>query len=190
MPATIMDMGDPKTPLPEFLVVDSSLLLELLAGSATTPRQRAAALFLNRVSQEATKGALLLLVPLLVMEECLYKIIQWKYEALFGLGFANWHQAGYKKNPQLIQGFGPELQTFRQSILNLPATITGPEELILTPIFTQTLEQHMLSNIQRYNLLPKDAYIISEAERLGVNYLATTDRDWDRADGFVVFRPK
>jgi predicted nucleic acid-binding protein len=43
--------------------------------------------------------------------------------------------------------------------------------------------------MDRFSVLPKDASILSEAERLGVYTAATLDSDWTRADGFTVFAP-
>jgi len=51
------------------------------------------------------------------------------------------------------------------------------------------LQDEMLNNIRRFEILPKDAYIVAEAQRLGVTALATLDTDWDRLDGFTVYRP-
>ena len=38
-------------------------------------------------------------------------------------------------------------------------------------------------------LLPQDALILAEAERLGVYAVATLDRDWQRANAFDVYTP-
>ena len=189
MPAVLRDIGNPNVPLPEFLVVDTSLLLQLRPGSRPSRLQLAATDFLKRLAGEAVKGNILILVPLLVLEECYFKIIQWRYEAVSGAGFHNWHDLGYKQNPGLLRTIFPDLQTFRTAVLNLPAAITGPDDLILPHIADLPLEQQMLTNIRRFGVLPKDAYIIAEAERLGVTDLATADKDWDRADGFTVYRP-
>lgn len=190
MPATIRDMGNANVPLPEFLVTDTSLLLGLSAQSASSVRQRVAAGFLRRAAQAAQSGDLLILVPLLVMEECYFKLLQALYEAQFGRGATNWHDIGYKQNPQLISGFVPILERFRTAVLDLPAVITGPDDLIETAQTAMvSLERLMLDNIRDRALLPKDAYILAEAARLGVNALATLDSDWDRADGFTIYRP-
>ena len=173
--------------------MDTSLLLGLSPRVAATHRGQIAQIanaFLKRVTQAARANNLLLLVPLLVMEECYFKLIQIQYEARFGVGRPQWHDIGYKQNPQLIGTFMPMLEQFRTDVLSMPAVITGPDDLIETsappPI---TLERLMLNNCRDHSLLPKDAYILAEASRLGIDSLATMDSDWDRADGFTVYRP-
>jgi hypothetical protein len=190
MPATIRDMGDANLPLPDFLVADTSLLLGLSPRVAAPRRQQIARSFLKRASQAALLGDLLLMVPLLVMEECYFKLMQSFYEERFGPGAANWHDKGYKQNPQLIGACMPILENFRTTILDLPAVITGPDDLIETPDPPPiALERLMLNIVRDHSLLPKDSYILAEASRLGITGLATMDFDWDRADGFIVYRP-
>jgi len=41
--------------------------------------------------------------------------------------------------------------------------------------------------ITTYHLLPQDALILAQAERLGVYAVATLDRDWRRASAFDVY---
>jgi len=67
----------------------------------------------------------------------------------------------------------------------LPVTIVTSEDLALTQP-GDTLEERMRHFISAYNLLPKDAYILAVAERLGVNDVATLDSDWQRATQFTV----
>src|SRR3972149_12110435 len=108
MPARIVDISDRSVTLPEFLIVDSSLLLEVAGPpSSSRPERAIATSFLQKASSEALRGNMLLIVPLLVMEECLFKIIQWRYEAVLSSSApgrkTRWHDDGYKVNPSLIQ---------------------------------------------------------------------------------------
>jgi len=41
--------------------------------------------------------------------------------------------------------------------------------------------------ITSYNLLPQDALILAEAERLGVSAVATLDSDWRRVAEFDIY---
>jgi predicted nucleic acid-binding protein len=188
MTADIRDMGNVHVPLPEMLVADTSLLLSL-AHAMPRSQQRVASDFLTRLANAAIKGEALILVPLLVMEECYFKLLQVQYEAIYGRGIAKWHDEGYKKHPELIRNFMPMLEQFRDAVLTLPAFITGPDDLIQTADLQIDLERAMLDNVSSDMILPKDAYIVAEATRLGVNCLATMGSDWDRADGFIVYRP-
>jgi len=182
MPASLHDMGDASTPLPELIILDTSVLLEL--SNRSHPE---ALSFLGRLTQQALRGNALILVPLLVMEECYFKLIQGQYEKA---GYKQWYHEGYKAHPEQIAVFGPLLSVFEQGVLSLPAVITGPDDLIVSSDSAMLpLHQKMLENIRDFQVLPKDAYIVAEAQRLGVTDMATLDKDWDRFDGFTVYRP-
>jgi len=186
MSAVIRRMSDSAIQLPEVIVVDTSLLLGL-GNISSEARWVVAHNFLRRLSNEALLNNVLILIPLVVMMECYHKTIQWHYEMN---GFkGNWTNAGYKSNPILIQGAVPQLTQFRQNVINLPAAITGPDDLIVTKGFVQPIESTLLDNIGKFNLLSADAEIIAESEHLGVTDLATMDNDWSRADGFTVYLP-
>jgi len=182
MPANLLNMRDAQVALPEWVVLDTSVVLEVANKSA--PEVLA---FLRRLAQEALGGRTLILVPLLVMEECYFKLIQYHYERA---GFKKWHDEGYKAHPEMLTAFWPTLNLFYQAVVNLPAVITGPEDMIVTEdARVKPLQEEILENIRRFQLLPKDAYIVAEAERLGVTTLAAADTDFDRLDGFTVYRP-
>lgn len=186
MSAVIRRMSDPAIQLPEVIVVDSSILLSPIIP-LNDLRWINTSNFLQRLHNEALLANILILVPLKVMEECYHKIIQLYYESNGYKG--DWLRAGYKRNPTLIQGVVPQLAQFRQNVINLPAAITGPDDLIVTKGFVQPIESTLLDNIGKFNLLSADAEIIAESERLGVTDLATMDNDWSRADGFTVYLP-
>lgn len=171
-----VNLADPHAPLPDYLVVDASLLLVLLSGSSH-PHRAAATAFLHRVGNECLNGNMVCLAPTLVLEECYFKIIQWYIKKR--LASASWHQY-YKKKPQVIQQCIARITAFHQLVAALPVAIVTPEDLALTQP-TNTLEERMRHFISAYNLLPKDAYILAVAERLGVDDVATLDHDWKRA---------
>ena len=52
---------------------------------------------------------------------------------------------------------------------------------------SQTLVERMRYFITTYNLLPQDALILAEAERLGVSAVATLDSDWRRVTEFDIY---
>ena len=59
--------------------------------------------------------------------------------------------------------------------------------MAIYPIDTEArLADRMKDLIFQYLILPKDATILSEAERLGIDTVVTLDNDWTRADGFSV----
>jgi hypothetical protein len=183
-------MGDTRAPLPEYLIVDASLLL-VSTVPTNNPAKHIGSAFLKRIATAALRGDLLILVPILVLEECFFKIICYSYEALgYNKKAGSSFHAGYKQHPELIAGMMPVLNAFHQQVTSLPAEITGPDDLILTTTPPNlALDLQMLGNIDNFHVLPKDAYILAEARRLGVDAVATMDGDWRRATGFTVFIP-
>jgi predicted nucleic acid-binding protein len=177
----VVSLTNPSVLLPDYLIIDASLLLVLLTGSSHR-HHAAATAFLHRVGKECTNGNMVCLAPTLVLEECYFKIIQWCIERIAG---GDWHPY-YKRNPQVIQQCFARVIAFHRHIAALPVTIVTPEDLALThPI--NALEERMRYFISAYNLLPKDAYILAVAERLGVDNVATLDSDWQRATQFTVY---
>jgi len=138
--------------------------------------------FLQRVARECLVGNTVCLAPTLVLEECYFKIIQ---AHIAGLARTTWHSY-YKRNPKVIQQCLPAVTAFYQTVQALPVTIITPEDLALAKP-TDTLEERMRHFISACDLLPKDAYILAVAERLGVGDVATLDHDWLRAKQFTVY---
>jgi predicted nucleic acid-binding protein len=179
----LVNLADSQVPLPDTLVVDASLLLVLRRGSCH-PHRVAARTFLRRVGNECLNGNMLCLAPTLVLEECYFKIIQAHIERNKPAR-QTWHQY-YKNNPQVIQQCVIHITTFHRFVMAIPVTIVTPEDLALRQP-SNTLEDRMRHFISTSNLLPKDAYILAVAERLGVDSVATLDRDWQRAAQFTVY---
>lgn len=188
MPANLLDISDSHVPIPEFIVLDASIVLELRPSPATHPHHIFAVNFLNRLRNLANAGQVMPLLPLLAFEECYFKICQSiiKAEKRRANFPNNWHNY-YKSNPQVILQCRNEINNFYQILLAFPIVVTEPEDLAVLPIDTeQRLAERMGEIILNYLLLPKDATIFSNAERLGIDTVATLDGDWVRADGFNV----
>jgi hypothetical protein len=195
--ATILDLRDPSLPLPNFLLLDASVLLAALSPSgAPTPPQRSAAtgLFLRRVQQACHNGDTIPLVCILTLEECYFKIIQWGYENDRSLGAQRatiaaqlgvhpnrigFHQL-YKHYPQAIQNYLPTIQAFYQSVIGIPLTILEPQDFVDPSAASPSIEERMRHYIRSCSILPKDAYLTAVANRLGVQHIATLDKDFDR----------
>lgn len=193
MPATIVPMDDPNIELPEFLVVDASVVLVLHPSlSRRNPHFQVAYDFLQILQVQAQSGNVMPILPRLAFEECVFKICQhhiMNSAISNGLHRMQW-QSHYKANPSAIQLAKTDIQILHSSLLAIPFLISEPEDLaqqIDSPVVT--LSERMLYFTDSFNLLPKDATIISVAERLDINTLATMDSDWRRADGFTVITP-
>jgi hypothetical protein len=188
MPANLLDIDDPNLNIPEFIVLDASIVLELRTTRIAQPRQKSAASFLNRLRNLTLSGHVMPLLPLLAFEECYFKICQSiiKTEKQRANSPGDWH-VYYKNNPNVILRCQDDLNTFNQILQAFPIVVTEPEDLAVLPLDTeQRLAERMGELIQNYRILPKDATILSTAERLGIDTVVSLDGDWARATGFNV----
>ena len=190
MPANFLDISDASIPLPEFIILDASIVLELTPEPAHPHKNHVLAVnFLHRINGAAQQGGVKPVLPLLAFEECYFKIAKRILESYGKLAGVPWH-IYYKQNPQSIRSALPALAQLYNMLLAFPIEITEPEDLAILPKGRERpLSLRMGEMIDSFSILPKDATIISEAERLGIKTLATLDSDWSRADGFTVFAP-
>jgi predicted nucleic acid-binding protein len=189
MPATLIDISDPNLEFPDFLVLDASLVLELALSPENHHHYHAAAInFLRRLQPLARQEQVMPLLPLLAFEECYFKICRLEIESYLSNIKNNqfWHTY-YKQNPQILERARTTISNFYQILQAFPIVIVEPEDLAVMPIDTeQRLADRMGEMIFDFLVLPKDATILSNAIRLGVDTVVTLDKDWARADGFNV----
>lgn len=189
MPAVVRDIRDPSLQIPQFLIVDASLLLELIPDSRPHRNHIIAIEFLNRVRKAALTGEVIPLISYLGLEEFFFKVCQIYLEEKGQLYKLKWHEY-YKKNPNYIRAtIYPVLLKHYQMLKAFPFVILDPNDLS-TKNKMIPLADCMADYIGQFNILPKDATILSEAKRIGVFCIATLDRDYLRADGFTVLYPQ
>jgi len=100
----------------------------------------------------------------------------------------SWHDY-YKAHPSSLRSAVPRLRQFFQALQAFPIVVE-PEDLAVQPKGRVPLLADRLTDlIDQYSILPKDATILSDAERLGIFTVATLDSDWKRASGFTVIAP-
>jgi predicted nucleic acid-binding protein len=188
MAAIIHDIRDSRLPLPDFLVLDASLLLELRPDLTNNrPNHLVAINFLDKLSNAAKTGETIPLLPLLAFEECYFKLCVGILTQYSKNTSQNWHDY-YKNNPKAINAVVPLLINFKQILDAFPIEIIEPEDLAVPPRGKlQLMADRMGEFIGSFSVLPKDATILCDAERLGVFNVATLDGDWKRADGFNVY---
>jgi predicted nucleic acid-binding protein len=191
MPVKLLDMGDPGLALPEFVVLDASVILELTPDpNHPHPNHVAAKTFLQKLEIQAQQGIVKPILPLLAFEECYFKVCKRALTAYARLAREEWH-VYYKRNPLTLRSIHPALVAFHQSLLSFPIEVTEPEDLAVRPGGTEPrLAERLTHFIDAFAVLPKDATIFSEAERLGIHTVATLDSDYSRADGFAVIMPR
>lgn len=186
MPARILDISNPNIHFPDFIVLDASIILELTPSPSYSHNHHTLAVNLfNRLRPLAQQGQVMLLLPLLAFEECLFKLCEKEIRAQTPQQ-VSWHEF-YKNNPQVILGSRQIIDSFCTILRGFPIDIVEPEDLSILPIGTAPkLQDRMVEMLFNFQVLPKDATILSTAERLGVDTVISLDRDWQRADGFTV----
>jgi len=189
MSAIIRDIRDTSVQLPESLVIDTSLLLELVPLDPPHSFHTIAINFLNRLRKAAHLGQVIPLIPYLVLEEFYFKICQKYLVSLANQSGIRWNEY-YKQNPESIDRIHPTLVKHYQMLQAFPMVIIEPEDLFVSPTASMpSVADCMTDYIGQFRILPKDATILSEAKRLGIFNIATLDKDYERADGFTVFLP-
>lgn len=191
MSATLVDFTDLAIPLPSFLLIDTSVLLNALRPDVGAPIYHDDAKeFLKRLEGEAIAGRTIPLITLPVLEECVFKILQSKFAAEAknrGLPPGQWHQV-YKHNPELIESqFYSEIQQFRNALSGIPVLTVEPEDLSTAKAGAAALNETMCLYIESFHLLPQDALNLAIANRLNVNDVVAIDADLHRADGFTIY---
>ena len=187
----LYNLADPTTTLPSQLVLDSSLLLALRTGD-DNPKASAAHRFIKALGAltAARQTVAWLLMP--VLQECYHVILsrslRRSWEATVPKSrFPNW-LAAYKHRPELLGAGFSDLRSFDDILAAIPLTPVRPRDLDTT-LVPQSLEERIRYFITVYYLLPQDALILAEAERLGVMAVATLDSDWQRVTEFDIYTP-
>ncbi len=185
----LFDLANPATPLPTQLVLDTSLLLACRTGD-DNPHATAAQQFIGRLGQKIADYQMIawLLIP--VLQECYHVILSHSlrrsWEALSPESRRpNW-LAAYKHQPHLLTAGFADMTSFDETLAAIPLTPVRPEDLVSSPS-TYSLEKRFRHFVTTYYLLPQDALILTEAERLGVTAVATLDSDWRRVAEFDIY---
>ena len=185
----LYDLADPAVPLPTQMVVDTSFLLALRPGD-DNPHAEAARRFVRRMGEQITSYNLVAWLPLPVLQECYHVILanglRHTWQAMDGTTRpSNWLKM-YKDRPELLKTCLPEIERFRQLLVAIPLTLVRPEDLVAST-GVDPLEDRFHHFISAYHLLPHDALILSEAERLRVLAVVTLDQDWRRVATFEIY---
>ena len=178
-----IDFTSLSNPLPIKIVLDSSILVYLaLSGpqGGLNPKVfQDAKAFLSRLQKATVSGSCVALAPQLVITECYHVLTRWAIEGQ--ITNIRWDIA-YKSNPQLIRQLGVRQKclAFLNDVEAAGIIIIDEEDLLpLTPDAVP-LYQQSLTYMESLNLLSSDAYILAVADRLGVEALASLDKDFLR----------
>lgn len=185
----LYDLADPDVPLPLQLVFDSSFLLALRPGD-DNPHAAAAQAFARRLRSRIAALELIGWLVIPVLQECYHIMLAGSlrraWQALDpDTRPANW-LALYKQDPDTLLLGLPELHRLDGLLAAFPVTFAQPQDQARDAV-AGALHQRLRYFISQYRLLPQDALILAEAERLGVPAVVTLDRDWRRVAEFDIY---
>jgi len=183
------DFADPKIILPHQLALDSSLLLALRSGD-DNPKAAAAHDFIRRLGQQIADRETVAWLLMPVLQECYHVVLSRSLRRTWdSLAPAtrppNW-LAAYKQRPELLATGFADLASFDEILAAIPVTPVQREDMDAARL-ALPLEERIRHFITVYYLLPQDALILAEAERLGVRAIATLDSDWRRVTEFAIY---
>lgn len=184
----LYDLAELSTSPPSQLVLDSSLLLALRKED-DNPRAEAAHRFMEWLGRQIAEEQTVAWLLTSVLQECYHIILsrslRRSWEALpMATRPPNW-LAAYKQQPELLAAGFADLATFDEILASIPVTPAQPGDLSTASVL-QPLEERMRHFITTYDLLPHDALILAETERLGVTAVVTLDSDWRRVTEFDI----
>jgi predicted nucleic acid-binding protein len=185
----ILDLANESVPLPVELVLDTSILLACREGD-DNPFSQTAQKFIRRLGERIAEYQMVAWLLCPVLQECYHIILS---QSLRRSWIAlppdkrppNW-LAAYKHQPDLLAAGFADMADFDDILAAVPLTPAQPEDLKVSDM-AYPLEERMRHFITTYYLLPQDALILAEAERLGITAVATLDRDWRRVTEFDVY---
>lgn len=185
----LYDLTDPAVPLPSQIVVDSSLLL-VLRPCDDNPNAAAIQGFVRRLRRQIAAYQMVAWLLMPVLQECCHVILTNRLRRAWVdmepvSRPPNW-MVMYKRQPELLRVGFPDLDEFEEILATIPVTPVRMEDLVGSAVI-KPIQERMRHFITTCHLLPQDALILSEAERLGVPAVATLDRDWQRATIFDVY---
>jgi hypothetical protein len=185
----LFDLAQPDAPLPAQIVFDSSFLLAL-RPTDDNPQAAVVQAFARRLRPyiAAIELAAWLVIP--ALQECYHVILTGSLRhAWQGLDPAtrpaNW-LALYKREPARLKTGLAEIERFDRLLATYPISFAQPHDLVHGPP-ASALNERLRHFIAAYDLLPQDALILAEAERLGVTAVATLDSDWRRVAEFDIY---
>lgn len=183
------DLADPTVPAPKQLVLDSSFLLAL-RPTDDNPRAAVVQAFARQLRLHIAAIDLVAWLVMPVLQECYHVILAGSLRRAWqGLDPstrpANW-LALYKRDPDTLKPGLLEVEHFDALLATFPVTLAQSQDLVSGPA-AGTLDERLRYYLARYRLLPQDALILAEAERLGVTAVVTLDGDWRRVAEFDIY---
>src|SRR5262245_14754980 len=132
MAATLVELADPSVALPDFLVLDATIVVEWFAPpQCRTPTVDFAAVsaFGRRVRAAALGGTTLVILPQLALEECFHVQAKWVLKSPAKSAANDW-VIYRKENPATVLQAIPNIRTALQDIIDFPMWVPEADELV------------------------------------------------------------
>jgi predicted nucleic acid-binding protein len=192
----VVDLSDPTTLLPEFIVIDSNINIERVAAAFGFQSSRIngprAEQFFQRLSRDDAIG----IVTPAVYAELLHVLVKFRYRSelirnrpvltqQFG-PLSSWVDL-YKRDPSILQGMRGDLERLAAVLLASGIHVLSTDELTLLA-WSHSSEEELIDTMCRYGLDSTDAIILIEAQRIPTLDIATSDADMLRAQAdFTIY---
>lgn len=191
--------------LPTYLLLETSFIeksLSPIPGPRSAVHKKCEK-FLQRMRNRVKTGRLRLFASPLVIEECIYRIVRVHYERELEQNRDKyeaeiqalkertpehkygWHDL-YKDHPELLSGCEDQIWKLNLAMQAIPITILPPEELEAGE-GEQPLIEEVKRVVVKSNLLPRDAFHVVTAQRIGADGIVAMDRDFERVDDITVY---
>ncbi|NWJ98767.1 MAG: hypothetical protein HXX20_23740 [Chloroflexi bacterium] len=178
--------------LPDIIILDSSILLYAVFPSPTAPQEqrlfKQARFFLQRVNQAFQDRTCNSLAPLQAITECFHKITLTAVAPLVQDKADIFNEL--KRRPELITKaeVPKKLDEFCNKLRAIGIEVVQPSD-IPEDESSIRFEVQMVNYIEDLQLLSADAHILTVADRLGIEYVASLDKDFLRIikEGFSVY---
>jgi hypothetical protein len=191
MPATIRRFDDP---LPQVIYLDTSLLMRRLSSGAAPQPAAQALVFLERLEQEALAEHVAPVISDLVVDELCFNVIhahlgpQLKFlNRRFGMKAGSWLPI-FNRHSEILEACRPEIDRLYGFLEGYPVRVLSPRDFELGAL---TRLPHLAARyvIERFQLLPRDAYHVVYCRLAGADAIATMDPDFSRVDDLTVYAP-
>lgn len=198
MPGSLLDLSQPEVQLPEFVVMDSSVIIDWLDATYVTggtlqplkPKHQQALQFFRALQSGGTVGC----VTSVGFNEVFHVLLRRRFASeipnhLGDLSRAfphlrnpksyRWNHL-YKVRSDLLTGFVNNFAQIRLFMISSNLIFLQPRHLAPLP-GGKDLEEEVLDLMARHQLDSGDASILLEAQRAGVRSIVTSDTDLHRA---------
>lgn len=184
------DLTQHQVTLPPLLLLDTSIAVvratAFVRPVAVTRLQRVEDLFASMRRQRCTP-----VVASVSVQELFHVVVRTRYQALLPRHRASLlnafpHSSGhtwrhlYKLQPELMRGIIPDLLVAQRSLQADGTWVLRPDDLDAIRV-PDGHDMAVIRLMERYELDSADAATLLEAQRAGINAVASLDGDWVRA---------